>query len=117
MLMSIRDAFVKSSKGQSLVIEAKTAKADRVRTLKELAHDVLVGRPAWQNRTHRCNLFPVYWNEYQDVKGHLVRIAVKGGEEYDRLVSLFKFACTGYNARQDALNACYDILAMSKVAA
>lgn len=92
------DAFMKTDKGQTLLIEAKNGQreiADRIRQLKQLVHSTFVSDVP---RGH-AKRFDVY----QMAKGKIRELGRKGGNEFDEAILAVKFAWSSRKSYKQAI--------------
>ena len=101
MSNSIKDAFLKTEKGEKFVTEAKKrqiAKAERIRQLKTLVHDTFVANvPKGYSKR---------WDVYQRSKETVKKLGLNGGEPYNKAIMAVKFAFTSrknYKLAMEAL--------------
>jgi len=79
-------------------IANRLATAERVRTLKDAAHNALVTERSEAGRGVRFDV-------YNASKPLIRSIAIEGGEKYSRMLSLLKYASCSRNAFNELLNA------------
>lgn len=101
MSNSMKDAFMKTKKGEKIALEAKKRqmeRADRIRQLKTLVHDTFVANVP-QGYSKR-------WDVYQRSKETVKKLGIDGGEPYNQAVMAVKFAFTSrknYKLAMEAL--------------
>ena len=98
MSSNMADAFMKTDKGQALVVEIKKeerAIADRIRQLKQLVHATFVSKVPHGHAKR--------FDVYQMAKPMIRELGRKGGEEYEDAILSVKFAWSNRKAYREAI--------------